>query len=228
VNWPWAANLIVYHGVCSLLIPWLAVELLLPAQRGLPALKPRGMIVLGSLALLTGALGWFYMPMEMGPPQVVYHPGALAWLFSWTAPVLIAGVAARIREPAGSGAARPPRPLALGLLTWAAWFGYVLVQWRFGDGKSAPHVALLGTALLVALVTACAWRWRGRLTPVHRYAVLAGSTGFWIYVAVLQELDIVPNPDPTDGMGAVAAAAAGALLLLGLSMRRAISQTAAS
>lgn len=217
VNWPWALSLMLYHGLNSFLIPWLAVDLIFPQHRARPALKPVGIASLAVLLAATGLLGWTSFPMAEG--GAVYRPGLLALAVAWLGPLGIAWLATRVHEPQRPGK-QAFHPWALGWIAGLGWILYFFLQGLGNDGRASPLLVCSLTLAAAALGLALAWSWRLRLSPAHQFALLAGNTWFWAIAAGLQELGKIPNPDNPAGLGIVGICSLALLYLLRMWLSR--------
>lgn len=214
VNWPWLVNLLLYHGLNSLLVPWLLADLLFPLARSTPVLGPRSMGWLALSVVATGVLGWTFIPMNL-QTGAVYHPGWLAAVLCWSALVLLPLLAARVPRQRCAGMRQPPQPNLAGWLVGLGWLGFVALQYA-GEIRhwSAPWVIALNLAYAMAALW-IAKQWSGSLGLAHKYAIFSGSTWFWAILAVFQEINNPKRPDDTSGMSVL-----GILAVLGLFVLR--------
>ncbi len=213
VNWPWLVNLLLYHGLNSFLIPWLLVDLLFPQARATPALGRRSMLWLSCCVLLTGILGWTFMPMN---PQTgaIYYPGWLAAVLCWSALVLIPLLAARLPRITPAVRRLAPHPYLVGWAVGLGWFAFFVRQYGWVTLWYGPLLAIALSLILVAVALGLVWRWHGTFTQPQHFAVLAGSTWFWALLAIIQEMDNAKRADDTRGMAVLGGLALGGLFVL--------------
>jgi len=213
VNWIWAAQLTVFHAVFSIAIPIALVQLLFPGCRGRPWLRRRHLLALGALWLLNAVLIFTFISSYRPP---------LAQLLG--ASLFLAGLIVTARvfpqpRSAGSIPLEQARPFWFALVGFIGTVALFVPVWIASNTTLSPLVALCFIPTLVALVVWGIWRLSARrwsLDPGRQLALIAGSLGFFLLLAPLQQLDRT-RTDDTSGMGLVGLA--GAVGLFWLSRR---------
>jgi len=219
VNWVWAVELTAYHSIVSITVPVMLVELAYPERRADTWLRGRWLKIVPSLLALDVIFGFFLFSAFTGfrPPVPQYaFMGLLAAAFTLMARRLPRDWARRGTKPM-----RGPRffwlVAFLGALTCGAIFWVLPNSLTF---FGAPVLVMLLGALTVLsviyFIRDYAWK---TATPLHRFAIAAGTLTPFILFAFIQELD-QSRRDDTTGMALV-----GLMAIIGLaSLRRSLKK----
>ena len=222
VNWPWVTDMTLYHGVHSIAVSILLVEILFPARRGESWAKGRTLIVLGLLLAADVLLGFLFFGAEDRPGGPPFWPPVGPYLATAAAVVLLVLLARYL--PAGVRACPPDTPAA----SRPAWFWLIGFAGAFAfmlNMFAAPHLVPPVVQVLIGAGLAClvGWRlWRmsrggTAWTDRHRLAVIAGD--FCIFILFLPIVEFNQGAAKR-GTTAVALAALAFLLVLWWRVRR--------
>jgi hypothetical protein len=222
VNWPWVTDMTLYHGVHSIAVSILLVEVLFPARRGESWAKGRTLIILGLLLAADVLLGFLLFGAEDRPGGPPFRPPAVPYVATAGAVVLLVLLArylpAGIR-PRGPDTPAAARPVWFWLIGFAGAFAFMLKMF------ASPHLVPPVVQVLIGAGLAClvGWRlWRmsrgGAVwTDRHRLAVIAGD--FCLFILFLPIVEFNQGAAKR-GTTAVALAALAFLLVLWWHVRR--------
>lgn len=212
VNWVWALNLTIYHGVFSIAIPILLVGILFPAQLSRPWLRKGTLALVGFLFVLDGVVIFLFMAPYRPSPITYLITLALVLGLVCLAPSLPRG--ARVR-----GSARVRSGWWYGVLGFFATLTFFIFFFGLPHWGLPPVAAMLLTAALVVAVgwlilsmSAGGTAWSAN----HQLALVSGAFGVLMLIAVLRES--APNP-PDDPTGMTLIALACALFLIYVAVR---------
>jgi hypothetical protein len=222
VNWPWVADMTLYHGVHSIAISILLVELLFPARRGESWAKGWVLAVLGALLAADVLLGFLFFGAEGeegGPP---FWPPLVPYLATAAAVALVVLLARYL--PAGTltrgpGTPAAARPVWFWLIGFAGAFAFMLNMFL------VPHIWVPAVNILIGAALACLVglkllrmsRGGAAWTDRHRLAVIAGD--FCVFILFLPIVEFNQGAAKR-GVTLVALAAAVFLLILWRRVRR--------
>ncbi len=209
VNWFWALDLTLFHGIISIAVPVTLVELLFPHQAERAWLGRTGMILCTLLSAATAVFGPL-VGMKANGWMLLGSVGVMALLYF---------TAKHLPEP-GIRNVRPARPIVIGMAAAGGMLLLLIVMWVLPSAQPGtahlPASFTLAATLLVGLLGLAAYV----LLPVHpwtkaqRLAWAAGSLSIWILLSVVQQLNNASRPDDTAGMAYVGLAFI--ILLIGL------------
>ena len=213
-----------YHVVFSVLIPIMLTDLLFPAHRNRPYLKPGGLVGVAVTAVLGVALVRAFIPPSVDPGYQA-PVSALAVIVSVAAVLaLVALLVLPGGGPAPVAKASSPAPPAVGVLAALAVFGYMALLFpfdltdppAFGDGTWMPVPMAL--AAVLALVTGWylyRWSLAGNWGDRHRIWVSGGALVSHSVFGLL-----VFSAGPVDHVGMVVIIVLTVALLAALARRR--------
>jgi hypothetical protein len=200
VNWVWSLQLTIFHAVFSIAIPILLVELLFPAQRDERWIGRRGIIGLSFLLLADVLLGFFLLTL--------YRPPLVPYVLAVVAVIVLFLVARRL--PAGDHGSgdhegtgdHKGSPLRFALVGFGATVAFFVILWVPPEIGVPVPLTLLAAVALVVLVVWIVQRMShgGAWTDERRLALGGGALGFFVLLALVQELDNLNRPDDTTGM----------------------------
>jgi hypothetical protein len=219
VNWVWAAELTAYHAIVSIAVPVMLVELAYPERRAEAWLRGRWLKVVPGLLVSDVVFGLFLFSAFTGfrPPVPQYAFMAL----------LAAAFALMARRLPRDWAWRGTRPMRGPSFYWfVAFLGALAcgaIFWVLPNVLAflgAPALVMLLGALTVLgviyFIRGYAWK---MATPLHRFALAAGTLAPFVLFAFVQELDR-SRRDDTTGMALV-----GLVAIIGLaSLRRSLKK----
>ena len=214
VNWPWVTDMTLYHGVHSIAVSILLVELLFPQRRGDRWTKGWMLIVLGVLLAADVLIGFLLFGAEDRPGGPPFRPPVGPYLATAAAVAVLVLVARYL--PSGiraSGPDTPPaaRPIWFWLTGFAGAFAFMLNMFAM------PHIVPPAAQVLIGAALACMVGWllwrmsRGGAawTDRQRLAVIAGD--FCIFILFLP---IVEHNRGAAKLGLTAVALAALIFLL--------------
>jgi len=220
VNWVWSVELTIFHGIMSIAVPILLVEIIFPERRNQTWLNRGWLIVLCILFVLDVTAGHFFMTS--------YRPEAVSLFITV---ILVAGLILLARRwscrlPVPSG-----KPVKSRFLFWLAGFlgtlGFFLIFSALPGRAFSPVAA---TGIGVVWVTGFSWLvWRMSRGgtgwgDLHRLACAAGILSVFILFAPIREFSEAGTDNPA-GMTIVGAVSIVLLILLWWRVkRRGISQ----
>jgi hypothetical protein len=210
-NWVWIASLCVYHSVISTALPILMTQLAYPSRARQPWLGRRGIVL--TAVLLAAAVVILRGIVSSGTADSQYraHISDAQQTLSILAMLGLVLLARRLPRTwateARAGRLPSPRRVAVAicLVTLVFFFGFA---WG-GKGLGLPVAATLaGIIVLPALAAVWLAKWSALegWSDLHRFAVPAGVTMFFIVLGPIQEL--------RGGRGMVVVAAVAAVVLL--------------
>jgi hypothetical protein len=208
-NWVWSLNLTIYHIFVSVALPILLAELAFPAIRSVNWTNRRGRIAL---------LIFFLADVVLAPLGIQHYFPPLHLTVALALVVALVVLARRWdgpRMPSLPAVIKVPRPAVLGLIGFAATFGFFVLQYVIPQTKLPPVCDLALVAIVGFLFgrflyfrTGAGRAW-GEL---HRFSLVAGVLMIFILISPLQEFGKQPNkPHTFTGQSIV-----GLIFLLGL------------
>jgi hypothetical protein len=215
-NWIWISSLCVYHSVISMALPILMAQLAYPSRARQPWLRRRALALMA--VLLLAAVVILRGIVSSGAADSQYHAHITEGqqtlsILAMAGLVLLARKLPRTWAPAADpGAAPSPRRVTLTVLaaTFVFFFGFAWGAEGLGLPVWAALTGIVALPLLMAYWLAHASA-RAGWSDLHRFAVPAGVTLFFIGLGPIQEL--------RGGRGMVIVALV-AIVLLGRGWRR--------
>jgi len=214
VNWICALQLTVFHGVFSIAMPIMLVNLIFPTQRSRSWVKGRTLFLLGAVLVIEVMLGFLLFPYIPPPIQyliAVLTVAGLLWLGKRLPRSMFERREIRVRSP-----------FIFGLVGALGTIAFFLVFWELpSTGLPVPMTIAVSMAYLVV----DAWiilrmTGNGRLwSDMYQLGLVSGAVSPFIILAPLRGLSKT-QPKSLAGITLFALLFAVLLGLIGLRIRR--------
>ncbi len=204
VQWPWAINLIIMHGIFSVVVPLMIMDLLFPNFKYVPILNTKSVTIHSISILLLTAFQLFIINTKKIPMFSLYNinwTGTLTWVLISCLLVYLAYKSKDIElksipNKKGKWSDHFIAFVYLILLLLATYFlAYIHVT-----------LVIIGQVTLVILLIRFAIRhiYRPCKSTEELVPYLNGCVLYFSLFAILQGYNLLENIDPTDGMDKVA------------------------
>jgi len=205
VNWIYLLFQLGYESIWVVILPIQLTELLFPSQRSDPWVGPRGLLIAGTIFVLSAFVAWYSWTQFARPyfHVPVYQPSLVSVGIALLAIMVLVGIAlslpfpARVTDQEERSALQPWLMGGTSFVFSLLWFGLLALAYNAAPALSAVIALFGGIAwACIAWLVITHWFARHRWQDIHRLALVFGAcvasmlAGFVLHVVVLP-IDII-------------------------------------